>query len=128
MHDMSVAQSVCGEIIPRLKKKKPSRISIEMEVGELRFHSTEQVEFWIKEIMKKEVGEGIEIKVSIEKVEPEIKCRCGFQGKVDHEHVHTTEELSHHGVFEMKCPKCGSEDYEIVKGNDVLLKNVKIAE
>jgi Zn finger protein HypA/HybF involved in hydrogenase expression len=130
MHDISVAQAVAGEIIGKLKarggKARPKRIEISMELGKLRFHDTSQVEFWLNELLKKELGEKLSVKADIKIIEPEIKCRCGYKGKV--EDVSADEELSHHGVYVMNCPKCNSDDYELVSGNECRVLNVKVTE
>ncbi len=126
MHDISVAQSVAGQIIEKLKGRKPKRIEISMQVGKLRFHDTSQVEFWLDELLKKEFGEKLKVKADIRIIEPRIKCSCGFEGPV--ESVHTDEDSAHHGVYVMNCPKCGSDDYELVSGNECEVKDVRVTE
>ncbi len=126
MHDMSVAQMVVDEVTSRLREKRIKKIEIEMEAGSLRFHDTTQVEFWIRELLRQEFGKNLKVSVKIAKVEPRIKCGCGYRGAVDEEE--NDHELMHQGIFTMKCPKCSSEDYEIVQGNDVVLKKINVTE
>jgi Zn finger protein HypA/HybF involved in hydrogenase expression len=125
MHDVSVAQAIADEVLKRLGGKRPEEIGIELVLGSLRFHDTEQVEFWLNEIMGRELGKSVKITLKARTAEPRIRCRCGYIGKV--EDVGTTEELAHHGVYEMKCPKCGSKEYEITSGDECLLKKVTIS-
>ncbi len=126
MHDISVAQAVSADIIEKLRGRKPKKIEIFMEVGKLRFHDTSQVEFWLNELLKKEFGEKLAVKADIKIIEPKIKCRCGFQGSV--ESVRTDEDSAHHGVYVMNCPKCNSDDYELVSGNECNVKDVRVTE
>ncbi len=123
---MSVAQAVSEGIIEKLKGKRPKKIDIKMEVGKLRFHNTDQVEFWLNEILRKEFGDQLSVKADIKVIEPTIKCSCGYNGSV--EDVHTDEEGSHHGIYEMKCPKCGSDEYELASGNECNIISVNVTE
>ena len=126
MHDISVAQAVVDGIIKKLggKAKTVKGIEIDLGVGQLRFHDPEQVKFWIDEILKKEIGPGLEVRTRIDVIEPGIRCKCGFKGPAGS--VKTSDELAHHGIYEIKCPGCGSHDVEIVKGNDVFIKDVRL--
>lgn len=125
MHDVSVAQAVAEAVTKKLKGKPVKEIEIDLEVGQLRFHDPGQVKFWIKEILKKEIGENLKVKTSIRVIKPDIRCKCGFKGPAGS--VKTTAELAHHGIYEMKCPKCGSQDVEIEKGNECLLRGVRFS-
>ena len=127
MHDMSVAQMVAEEVISNLEgKKKPKRIGIEMDVGSLKFHDTDQVEFWIKELLQKEYGKRLKVSAEITKLGSEIKCECGFEGAPNEKE--NDHELSHQGVYTMKCPSCGSDEYSITQGTEVVLKKINVTE
>jgi Zn finger protein HypA/HybF involved in hydrogenase expression len=124
MHDVSVAQAVADAVLKKLKGKKIKGIEIDLDVGMLRFHDPEQVKFWIKEILRKEMGEGLDVRTSIKVIKPGIKCGCGFKGTTNS--VETTEELAHHGVYEIKCPKCRSLDVEVKHGNECLIRSIRL--
>ncbi len=121
MHDMSVAHAVTEAIIKSLGGKVPESIDLELEVGKLRFHDTEQVEFWIAEMLRKEIGKGIQVRTSISIVEPTIRCECGYEGSAD---GITDNDLSHHGIFEVRCPKCGSMETSIKNGKECRIVNL----
>lgn len=125
MHDISVARAVADGIIKKLKGKAAKSIEIDLGVGQLRFHDTEQVSFWIIEILKKEYGSGLKVKTKIEVIEPSIECECGFVGPVGS--VDTSDELAHHGIYDIVCPECGSNEIEIEKGNECLIREVRIS-
>lgn len=126
MHDMSVAQMVAEEVISKLEGKKPKSINIEMDVGSLRFHDTSQVEFWIKELLQQEFGKKLKVSADIKKLDSKIRCDCGYEGDADESG--NDHELMHQGVFTMKCPGCGSDEYEITQGNEVVLKKINVTE
>jgi Zn finger protein HypA/HybF involved in hydrogenase expression len=125
MHDISVAKAVAGAIAAKIKRKKPKVIEIDLALGFLRFHDPEQVRFWIEEMLKEELGRDLKVNTSISVIEPEIACVCGFRGKP--ERIETEEGLSHHGIFEMHCPRCGSHDVDAEHGSECLLRSVKIS-
>ena len=125
MHDISVAQAVADGIIQKLEGKTAKRIEIDLGVGKLRFHDTGQVSFWINEILKKEFGPGLKVKTTIEVIEPGISCECGFLGPAGS--IEISDELAHHGIYEIECPKCGSHEIEIEKGNECLIREVRVS-
>jgi Zn finger protein HypA/HybF involved in hydrogenase expression len=126
MHDMSVAQMVAEEVISKLEGKKPKGIGVEMDVGSLRFHDTAEVEFWIREMLRQHFGRRLRVSADIRKLDARIKCECGYEGDIDESQ--NDHELLHQGIFTMKCPECDSENYEIVQGNEVLLKKINVTE
>lgn len=126
MHDMSVAYSVSEEVKQKLEGKSPKKIDIVMSVGSLRFHDTSQVDFWIRELLQQEFGKALEVKTNIGTIEAEIKCDCGFLGKVYD--VHVDDDLAHNGIFDLKCPKCSSPDeYSLIQGNEIVLKKISFS-
>ncbi len=125
MHDISVAQAVAEAVLKRLGGKKAGSIEIELGVGQLRFHDPEQVGFWIREILKKEIGKDVKVRTSIEVIKPELRCGCGFKGEAELEGG--SHELAHHGVYEMRCPKCGSADAEVEHGDECVIKKVVVS-
>ncbi len=126
MHDMSVAQMVTEEVISKLEGKKPKSIGIEMDVGSLRFHDTTEVEFWIKELLRQHFGKKLKVSAEITRIDSKIRCQCGYEGDADESQ--NDHELLHQGVFTMKCPECDSENYEIIQGNEVVLKRINVTE
>lgn len=122
MHDISVAQVVVDTVIKELEGKDFSRIEIDLVVGELRFHDTEQVDFWIKELLKENFKKNIEVKTRIEVVKPKINCKCGYIGEVKSDNTH--DELAHHGLLDLNCPQCNSHEIALEKGNECILKRI----
>ena len=60
-------------------------------------------------------------KLEINYVSSEIYCRkCGYKGKAEH-----LEEVDPHFPI-IKCPKCGNEFVEIIRGNECIIKSIQV--
>jgi Zn finger protein HypA/HybF involved in hydrogenase expression len=123
MHDFSTAQAFADAITKKVKSKKLKEMQVFIAIGALLGLNPGQVEFWLLEMLKKKFGDKVDIRIFTEVIQPEIKCKCGFAGAV--ESFEAGHDMAHHGVFEMKCPKCGAEDYEIVKGRETQVSGIK---
>ena len=119
MHDIAIIQGILDAIVEEANGKKPKEISLCVGIGALKHVHNDNVKFWLEEMLKKEFGPDLKTKITVKKIFPEIKCKCGFAGKVSDFKV--THEMAHLGNFEMHCPKCKSHDFEIDKGNEVLI-------
>jgi len=124
MHDVSVAQAIAEAILGKVGESRVKELDVRVSLGKLRFHDTKQVEFWIKNILRKSLGSELKVRVNFDTIEPEIRCSCGYSGKV--EPSEEAGELAHHGILEMKCPSCGSGEYEIISGRECLVHDVQI--
>ncbi len=119
MHDIGIIQGILDAVITEAKGKKPKEIRLDVGIGTLKNVHADNVKFWLKEMLKKEFGQNLKTKIKVKEIFPEIKCKCGFSGKVSDFNV--THEMAHIGTFEMHCPKCKSHSFEIEKGNEVLI-------
>ncbi len=119
MHDIAVIQGILDAVVKEAKGKKPKEIKLEVGIGALKNIQADNVKFWLEEMLKKEFGPDLKTKIKVKEICPEINCKCGFSGKVSDFNV--THEMAHLGTFEMHCPKCKSHDFEIAKGNEVLI-------
>ena len=113
---MSVAKAVTDAVKKKLGGNVPKKVKVFLEVGRLRFHDTEQVDFWIGEMIRNEIDEGIDVATDITVVDPIIVCGCGYAGSMPTDD--DAAELAHHGILEMKCPSCGSTDTTVKNGNE----------
>ena len=126
VHEWALASAV----VKTLKKEMERREGVkgaEVLIGELQTIEEEVFGFALKEIAREQ---GLKIVPSL-KLEPaEFKCRsCGNTWDMEHvrsmlseedlENVHFIPEVIH--VF-VKCPKCGSDDYDVVKGRGISLR------
>ncbi|MFA4855450.1 MAG: hydrogenase/urease maturation nickel metallochaperone HypA [archaeon] len=123
MHDIAIIQGILDAVLERAKGRNLKLIELDIEIGALKFVEPENARFWLKEMLKKEFGPKLRAKISIKTIEPEIKCKCGFQGNA--KEVHATHDMVHAGIFEMHCPKCNGHDFETVKGKEVLIRGME---
>ncbi|GEM_PF-3550509 len=124
MHDISVAEAVVDSIYSRLEGEDFDSLEIDLSLGHLRFHDTDKVEFWIDNLLGKKLQEDFEVSLSVDILEPKIDCSCGYSGEVDKENVE--EKDAHHGVYDIECPECGSDDPSLVSGEECKIERVKV--
>lgn len=126
MHDISVAQAFMDSILETLEGRKPREIKLKLAVGKLRFVEPAHIKQLLAEMMTSKFGESLKVKISVQTIEPEIECRCGFRGKASR--IKTTHEMAHMGIFEMHCPNCRGDEFDVVKGRECLLLEIKAKE
>ncbi len=129
MHEWALAEAILAsakEIAEKEKLKKVTVVTI--KVGELQQVEPDILRFAISQI-KTEIFKNA--KFHILKAKSTLKCRvCGTAWqfnlkKLDEntaEAIHFVPEVAHAYV---KCPNCGSPDFEIVSGRGVWLEHIK---
>lgn len=129
MHEWALAEAIlasANQIVQQEHLKTVSEVTI--RVGELQ-----QVEAPILRFALKQLSEGIfkGAKFRILKAKSTLKCRvCGTTwhynpkklDKATAEAIHFVPEVAHTYI---KCPKCGSPDFEIASGRGVWLEDIK---
>lgn len=131
MHEWSLAQAVIYTAIEYQKKNKLKKISeLRIKLGELQQIDREIFEFALKEIAQlKKIK--LNIKIEIEKAI--LKCRvCGHKWKFGNaakkideneaEFIHFVPDVAH--VY-LRCPKCKSPDFEIIRGRGVWIESIE---
>lgn len=133
MHEWALAESIIAAVIDIAQRENAKEVlEIELVIGELQTIDMEIFKFALDEIKKGTIAEKAEIKFVEQK--PKFKCNvCGNEWKLENlsqilseeeiESIHFIPELSH--VF-IKCPKCGSNDFEIIEGRGIILKGIKV--
>ena len=129
MHEWALAEAVlksAQEVAEKEKLKEVTEVTI--RVGELQQVERTILRFAISE-MKPPLLKNTKFRILTAK--NKLRCRvCGtswhFDSKsVDEltaEAIHFIPEVAHSYI---KCPKCGSPDFEIASGRGVWLENVK---
>ena len=129
MHEWALAEAIlasANEIAEKEKLKEITEVTI--RVGELQQVEPDILRFALSE-MKKGIFKSAKFRIL--KAKTTLKCRvCGITWqfnlkKLDKntaEAIHFVPEVAHAYI---KCPKCGSPDFEIVNGRGVWLENVK---
>ena len=125
MHDISISQAIAETVLKEARNKRARRVlSLNLEIGELTFLSSEQIQFWLKELFEGTLAQGV--KIYIKKILPLIRCKsCSYEGNMDLNMGLGDDSL--HAYFPiMKCPKCSSFSLEIKKGKECLVKQIRI--
>jgi hydrogenase nickel incorporation protein HypA/HybF len=129
MHEWALAEAILAsakEIAETEKLKEVTEVTI--MVGELQQVEPAILRFALSQ-MKSELFSNAKFRIL--KAKTTLKCRvCGTTwqfnlkklDKTTAEAIHFVPEVAHTYI---KCPKCGSPDFEIVSGRGVWLENIK---
>jgi hydrogenase nickel incorporation protein HypA/HybF len=129
MHEWALAEAIlksAEQVAQQEKLKEVTEVTI--KVGELQQVEPPILRFALNQ-MKSDIFK--RAKFRILKAKSTLKCRvCGtvwqfnFKklDKATAEAIHFVPEVAHTYV---KCPKCGSPDFEIVSGRGVWLEDIK---
>jgi hydrogenase nickel incorporation protein HypA/HybF len=129
MHEWALAEAVIAAASEIARKEGLKEVrEVKIKVGELQQIELDILEFALSQL-KSAKFKGT--KFSIEVARAELKCRvCGHKWffkkeKLDEsiaEAIHFVPEIAHTYI---KCPKCGSPDFEILEGRGVWLGSIK---
>lgn len=125
MHEWALAESV----IKSIENNKIENKEIKVLLGELQDVDGEIFKFAIDELLKQK-NKKIKYKIVVDKSLFRCNnCKNEFdmsvvkkKNKIEKENIHFVPEMVK--VF-VKCPKCNSIDFEIVKGRGVLISYEK---
>ncbi len=129
MHEWALAEAILTSAKQVAEQEKLKEITeVTIRVGELQQVEPPILRFAISH-MKSEIFKNT--KFRIVKSKSTLKCRvCGTTwqfnikklDKTTAEAIHFVPEVAHTYV---KCPKCGSPDFEMVSGRGVWLEHIK---
>ncbi len=134
MHEWSLAEAVVETVLKIAKEENAEKIiEVDIVVGVLQSIDMEAFRFALTEISRDTPMK--DAKINIEFEEPTFKCRvCGNEwsftdiknklGEDEIEAIHFIPDLAHTFI---SCPKCGSPDFEILRGRGVYLRSIKVA-
>jgi hydrogenase nickel incorporation protein HypA/HybF len=129
MHEWALAEAILASAKQVAAKEQLKTVTeVTIKVGELQ-----QVEPPILRFALSQMQAGVlkDAKFRIRKAKSTLKCRvCGTtwqfnakkMDKATAEAIHFVPEVAHSYV---KCPKCGSPDFEIASGRGVWLADIK---
>ena len=120
MHEFSISSEIVRTVLDTAEKNHGKKVlSVQLEIGELTHLNWEQVVFWVHELFKGSVAEGA--KVTLKAVKARISCNaCGYHGR-----PLSGQEDFMKPVTQYSCPKCGSFEIKIEKGQECLLKRIQ---
>lgn len=128
MHEWALAEAVISTALKVAKKDRLREITkIKIKMGELQQIDLEIFEFALKEIIQPQSAIMRKAKIELESERAILKCRvCERQwafsdaikklSEEESEFIHFIPDIAH--VY-IRCPKCKSPDFEIVKGRGV---------
>ncbi len=129
MHEWALAEAVISTASQLAEKEGLKEITeVKIKVGELQQLELDIFEFALSQLKTDKFKN---TKFNIETVRAKLKCRvCGYQwlfrkdelNEDVREAIHFVPEIAHTYI---KCPKCGSPDFEVVQGRGVWLESIK---
>ena len=122
MHEASIAQSIIRTVLQEASKQDAVRVeSVDIDIGEWTFLSTEQLKFWVKTGLQKTTAEHAVLR--FKKIAAQIQCRqCGHRTRVA-----SSQSLADHRFLPLlSCPSCSSADVDIVKGKELTIRRISI--
>lgn len=129
MHEWALAEAILAsarQVAEQEKLKEVTEVTI--KVGELQQIEPPILRFALSQ-MKQDIFKNAKFRILKDK--STLKCRvCGTTwqfslkklDKTTAEAIHFVPEVAHSFI---KCPKCGSPDFEIVSGRGVWLDDIK---
>lgn len=129
MHEWALAEAVITAAQQIAEKEKLREIrEVTVKIGELQQVEEDILRFALSQLKPASFKNAV---FSIERSKTTLKCRfCGntwlfSKNKLDEntaEAIHFIPEVAHAYI---KCPKCGSPDFEIAEGRGIWLNNIK---
>jgi hydrogenase nickel incorporation protein HypA/HybF len=129
MHEWALAEAIITAAQQIAEKEKLGEIrEVTIKVGELQQIEQDILRFALSQLKPATFKNA---RFHIKKAKTTLKCRaCGStwlfsKTKLNEdtaEAIHFVPEVAHAYI---KCPKCGSPDFEITKGRGVWLENIK---
>ena len=130
MHEWALAEAVVMSVVEFARSRGASRVKrVVVSLGELQAIDKEILRFALGEL-KGSAPIPIDEFV-LEEEEAVFRCRaCGFEwrlrdvgelGEEVREYIHFVPEVVH---TYLRCPRCGSPDFEVVRGRGVRIKEV----
>jgi len=129
MHEWALAEAVIRTASEIAEKEGLSEITeVNIRLGELQQVDTEIFTFALSQLKTRELKEA---QFNIRRAEAKLRCRaCGYEWPFStadldeeaREAIHFVPEIAH--AF-MKCPRCGSPDFEVISGRGVWIESIR---
>jgi len=129
MHEWALAEAIISSASQIAEKEGLKEVTeVKIKVGELQQIELDILEFSLSQL---KTAKFKNTKFNIEIVKAQLRCRvCGNKWVFNKEKldektagaIHFVPEIAHTYI---KCPKCGSPDFEILQGRGVWLETIK---
>jgi len=134
MHEWALAESIVMTAVEEARKEKLKKITqITIHVGQLQQIEKEIFLFALHELAKEQKPPITKDAFQLKTENSTLTCKiCGETWTYNDmkKKLKETESESIHFIPEIvfvhaRCPKCGSPDFEIIKGRGVVLSSIK---
>lgn len=117
MHEFSLAASLIQYVSDVAKKSGIVEIKeMHIEVGEMTHIDPRQLKFCIRIASQNTIAD--RSRIYIKKRMPVLKClKCGVSSEL--------KKGKNISDYSMACPSCGSQEVELERGKELLLKRIK---
>ena len=129
MHEWALAEAVISSVIEIAEKEELSEVTeVKVLVGELQQIELDILEFALSQLKTGKLGK---TEFEIETRKAKLNCRvcqhCWFFGeeKINDETAEAIHFVPEVAYMCIRCPNCGSPDFEIIQGRGVWLERVK---
>jgi len=129
MHEWALAEAIISAASEIAEKEGLREVTeVKIKVGELQQLELDTLEFALSQLKTTKFKD---TKFNIETARAKLKCRvCGNRWFFSREKlnenmaeaIHFVPEVAHAYI---KCPKCGSPDFETLEGRGVWLESIK---
>jgi hydrogenase nickel incorporation protein HypA/HybF len=129
MHEWALAEAVISTASQIAEKEGIKEVTeVKIKVGELQQIELDILDFALSQLKTSKFKK---TNFNIETLKAELQCRvCGYQWIFSRENldentaeaIHFVPEIAHTYI---KCPKCGSPDFEILQGRGIWLESIK---
>jgi hydrogenase nickel incorporation protein HypA/HybF len=129
MHEWALAEAVIAATLEVAEREGMKQVTeVKIKIGELQQIERDIFDFALAQL---KLARFENAKFYVETERAKLKCRaCGHgwlfsKNKLDKdsaEAIHFVPEVAHAYI---KCPKCGSPDFEIIEGRGVWLESIK---
>jgi hydrogenase nickel incorporation protein HypA/HybF len=113
VHEFAIAQSILERALAEAEKHEAKKIcTLGVRLGKASHITPDSLEFCFKAVAKGTIAEGA--KVEVEPLELKARCRqCGREFSAGDDH------------HRLVCP-CGSQNVQVISGDEVYLENLTI--
>jgi hydrogenase nickel incorporation protein HypA/HybF len=129
MHEWALAEGVVSTAVKIARAEGLSEITeVVVKIGELQQVEHDVLNFALEQLRKPMMEDA---RFVLETIPARLRCRvCGEEWRFSPEElseevseaIHFVPEVAH--VY-IKCPGCGSPDFEVVEGRGVILASIK---
>lgn len=129
MHEWALAEAIISSVSQIAEKEGLKEVKeVKIKVGELQQVEVDILEFALSELKMDKLKN---TKFSIKTVKVKLRCRaCRHKwsfnkNKLDEESAEAIHFLPETVHAYIKCPRCGSPDFEVLQGRGVWLESVR---